>query len=110
MQTFITLNNILVITLGFLLFLRTVLWYFKKNSPFLQEESSIVSTCALFFLVAFCTITSYLMHGEMVERALYLCGFLYSVGLVITTIHYLMELREKLPDSRTKKNDDSSYY
>ena len=110
MQTFITLNNIFMIALGFLLFLRAVLWYFKKDSPFLQGEASIMGTCVVFFVVAFCTTTSYLMHGEMVERALYLCGFMYSVGLVITTMHYLMELREKLPDSRTKKNDHSSHY
>ena len=109
MQIFITLNNILVIALGFILFLRAVLWYFKKDSPFLQGEASIMGTCVLFFVVAFCTTISYLMHGEMVDRALYLCGCLYSFGILITVMHYLIELREKLPDTRTKKND-SSYY
>lgn len=109
MQTLITLNNIAIIALGFLLFLRAVLWYFKKDSPFLQEEASITATCILFFVAAFSTMISYLMHGEMVDRALYLCGCLYGVGILITVMHYLMELREKLPDSRTKKND-SSYF
>lgn len=103
MQTLITLNNILVIALGFLLFLRTVLWYFKKDSPFLQEEASITVTFVLFFVVAFSTLTSYAMHGEVVDRVLYICGCLYGVGIVITVMHYLMELREKLPDTRTKK-------
>lgn len=109
MQTLITLNNIAVIALGFLLFLRAILWYFKKDSPFLQGEASITGTCVLFFVVVFCTTISYAMHGEMIDRALYLCGCLYSVGILITVMHYLMELREKLPDSRTKKND-SSYF
>lgn len=110
MQTLVTLNNIIVIAVGFLLFLRAVLWYFKKDSPFLQEEPAIVGTLVMFFVAAFCTITSYAMHGEVVERVLYLCGVVYSAGIIVTVLTYLMELREKLPDTRTKKKDDSSYY
>lgn len=110
MQTLVTLNNIIVIAIGFLLFLRVVLWYFKKDSPFLQEEPAIVGTLVMFFVSAFSIITSYAMHGVVVERVLYLCGFVYSVGIIVTVLHYLMDLREKLPDTRTKKKDDSSYY
>lgn len=109
MQILFTINNILIITIGFLLFLRLVLWYFKKDSPFLKEEWSISATAVLFLTVIFCNVISYSIHGFMIDRALYLCGVLYGVALVIVMLHYLMELREKLPDSRKNKND-SSYY
>ena len=103
MQTLITLNNIIIIALGSFLILRIVLWYFKKDSPLLKEEWSCTVISLLFFVVSFATLTSYMMHGEVAEHVLYLCGCAYSVGITIAVIHFLMEVREKLPDSRTKK-------
>lgn len=100
MQTLSTLNNIIVITLCTILLIRAALWYFKMNSPFLKSEGSQIAFTVATFATGFTTTISYLMHGMIIERVLYINGCIGSIIVLTLVANYLMELRENIPDKR----------
>lgn len=108
MQIFVTLNNVILISIGFLLFIRLALWYFKKDSPFLNNEFSIMLTIFVFLMGFIFTSVSYAMHGFVIDRVLYISGCMYSTAFLIVLCQYLMMVREKLPDSRKNKDESNN--
>lgn len=99
-----TISNIILILLLSTILLRLILWYFKKNSPFLNEEHKIV-------LINMTTLTAllgvslgYLFHGEVTSESLIIAYMAYIFYGVVRGIMYLLELREYIPDSTSSKD------
>lgn len=101
-----TTNNIIIILLYTIGFIRLALWYFKKDSPFLNSEETVCAFVVLLFTTSFITGMVF-MHPNDNTRfdPLIVNLIVYILALLGIIIGQLLKIRELLPDSRTNTKD-----